>query len=304
MTHLFPGGRRSDSRRPAALLRRAAFAAGLGVALLPLSLRAQDPTPAPVPAPAPAPVSDSVAAPAPAPAPAPVVAPAPAQVVAPMPDYVRQFVITPRGGYVHFDRASSLEAGPSIGIDAQYNFTPAFSVGTNFSFSRANTRGEDFLTTLTYGLPSTGDTTFIFGVRQPVSVVDAQLAAMLHLPAYGRISPFVMGGAGVYVLYLDPDANRGSTRLARPALSAGAGVDVRLSRSAGVRLDVRDQVFTNYDRNRLRPSDSRFQNPRVLEGYALPPAPKRMINNLMLNLGFTFTPRGTDERTGPREEDQ
>ena len=60
----------------------------------------------------------------------------------------------------------------------------------------------------------------------------------------------------------------------------------------------------NYDRERLRPSDNRFRNPRVLEGYPLPPAPKRTLNNLMLNLGFTFTPRGSDEQTGPREEDQ
>ena len=285
MTSLYLGGRRSGSRRPSALLCRAAIAAGAGVALLPLALRAQDPAPTTPPT---------------SPAPTPVAA----QAAAPTSDYVRQFVITPRGGYLHFDRASSLKPGPSIGLDAQYNFTRAFSIGTNFTFSRANTRGEDFLATLTYGLPATGDTTFVFGVRQPVSVVDAQVAAMLHAPTFGRISPFVTGGGGVYVLYLDPDANRGSTRIARPALSAGGGVDVRLTRVAGIRLDVRDQVFLNYDRERLRPTDTRFRNERVLEGYPLPPAAKRTINNFMVSLGFTFTPRGSDEQTGPQEEDQ
>ena len=127
---------------------------------------------------------------------------------------------------------------------------------------------------------------------------------MAHAPTYGRFSPFFLGGAGVYVMYLDPDANRGSTRIARPSLSAGAGVDVRLSRIAGIRLDVRDQVFLNYDREKLRPTDPRFRNSRVLEGYPLPPTPKSTINNFMVSLGFTFTPRGSDEQTGPREEDQ
>lgn len=292
-------------RRSAVLLRGAALAAGVVVALLPLALGAQEPMPTPPsPAPVPAPSPTPVPTPVPAPSSTPDATPVPTPLAAPARDFVRQFVITPRGGYIRFDRASSLRAGPSIGIDAQYNFSRLFSLGTNFTFARANTRGEDFLTTLTYGLSSTGDTTFVFGVQQPVSIVDAQLATMLHVPAYGRFSPFVTGGGGVYILYLDPDANRGSTRIVRPALSVGAGVDVRLSRVAGIRLDVRDQIFTRYDRDRLRPSDSRFQNPRVLEGFALPPESKRTVNNIMVNLGFTFTPRGSDEQTGPREDDQ
>jgi hypothetical protein len=289
MTPLSLGGRQSDSRRPAGLLRRAAIAAGAGMALLPAILLAQDPTPT-----TPSPTTPTT------PAPTPVAA----QVAAPTSDYVRQFVITPRGGYIHYDRASSLKPGAAIGIDAQYHFTPSFSLGTNFTFSRSNTYGEDFLATLTYGLPSVGDTTFIFGVRQPISVVDVQVAGMFHAPTYGRFSPFVMGGGGVYVMYLDPDANRGSARIARPALSAGVGVDVRLSRIAGIRLDVRDQAYLNYDREKLRPTDARFRNSRVLEGYPLPPTPKSTINNFMVSLGFTFTPRGSDEQTGPREEDQ
>jgi hypothetical protein len=287
MTPLSLDGRRSDSRRPADLLRRAAIAVGAGLALLPAVLLAQDPTPTTPTTPT-------------SPAPTPVAA----QAAAPTSDYVRQFVITPRGGYLHYDRASSLKPGPAIGIDAQYNFTRAFSIGTNFTFSRSNTYGEDFLATLTYGIPTVGDTTFIFGVRQPISIVDAQVAAMLHAPSYGRFSPFFLGGGGVYVMYLDPDANRGTKRIARPSLSGGAGVDVRLSRIAGIRLDVRDQVFLNYDREKLRPTDARFRNTRVLEGYPVPPAPKSTVNNIMVSLGFTFTPRGSDEQTGPREEDQ
>ena len=302
MSPLSRGARRSDTRRLALTLGRAALAAGLGSALLlPRSVAAQTP---PVPTPT-APTPDTSSAPTPAPTPAPVVQVA-APVQAPTRDYVRQFVITPRGGYIAFDRATSLEAGAAIGVDAHYTFTPSFSLGTNFTFARANTRGEDFLTALTYGLVATGDTTFIFGVRQPVSVVDAQVAAVLRIPSYGRISPFLTGGGGIYVLYLDPEANIGSTRIVKPAAMGGAGVDVRLSNTAGIRLDVRDMVFFKYDRERLRPSDERFRNPRILEGLALPPTPKKTINNFMFSLGFTFTPQATDERTGPtpREEDQ
>lgn len=302
MTHLPLGARRRNTRRLALILGRATLAAGLGSTfLLPRSASTQTPTPTPVPT---TPAPDS-AAPTPAPTPAPVVQMA-APVQSPVGDHVRQFVITPRGGFVAFDRATSLKGGAAVGLDAQYHFTPAFSLGTNFTFARANTRGEDFLTALTYGLVTTGDTTFIFGVRQPVSVVDAQVAGVLRVPSRGRLSPFVTGGAGVYVLYLDPEANRGSTRIVKPSVMGGVGVDVRVSSTAGIRLDVRDIVFTKYDRERLRPSDDRFRNPLLLEGLALPPTPKRTINNFMFSLGFTFTPRGTDDRTGPAtpEEDQ
>ena len=288
------GVRRISARRAVSLARAgvavAACAVG-GAILLPAAAGAQDTlrTPPAVPTPTPTPTPVPVV---PTPAPAPF-------------DFVRQFVITPRGGYVYFDRASSLKPGPSIGIDAQYLITPTLSVGTDVSFMRSNTRGEDFVTALTYGLVATGDTTFIFNVTQPVSVVDAQLAAVFRTPVVGRMSPFLTGGAGVYALYMDPEVNRGSSRYVRPSLMAGAGIDVRLSQSAGLRLDVRDEIFTSYDRERLRPSDERFRSPRILEGYPQPPAARSVVHNFMFTFGFTFTPQGAEGRTGPpREEDR
>jgi len=298
------GVRRVSARRAVSLARAgvavAACAVGGAILLPAAAASAQDtlrtpPPPPTTPAPTPAPT------PPPTPAPTPtVVVPTPALAPA---EFARQFVITPRGGYVYFDRASSLKPGPAVGLDAQYTLTPSFSIGTNVTFVRSNTRGEDFLTTLTYGLVASGDTTFVFNVTQPVSVVDAQLAGMFRTPTLGRLSPFVTGGAGIYALYMDPEVNRGSSRYVRPSLMAGAGVDVRLSRSAGVRIDVRDQIFTSFDRERLRPSDERFRDALVLEGYPVPPAPKSTVNNFMFTFGFTFTPQGSDERTGPPRED-
>ena len=40
-------------------------------------------------------------------------------------------------------------------------------------------------------------------------------------------------------------------------------------------------------------------------GHSLPPKPKSTLNNFMFSIGFTFSPSGTDDQTGPRvPEDQ
>ena len=246
------------------------------------------------------------ATPAPATPATPATSPAPASSVDRGAVPIHQFVITPRAGYLTFDRAAGLKAGGTLGVDVQYMFTRSFSVGTDFSFARANTRGEDFPAALTYGLASTGDTTFIFNVTQPVSVVDALIAAVYRAPSFGRVSPYVTGGGGIYALYLDPEANNGPKRYVKPSMMAGAGLEFRISRIAGIQLDARDKIFTKYDRDRLRPTDvKRFGNPLYLEGHSLPPKPKSTLNNFMFSIGFTFSPSGTDDQTGPRvPEDQ
>jgi hypothetical protein len=212
------------------------------------------------------------------------------------------FVLTPRLGAINFARAASIERASTIGLDAQYQVTRAFSIGTNFTFGRANTRGEDFLTTLTYGVIGTGDTTLFFNLTQPVSVVDAQLAGTFQLPTTGRFTPFLTAGGGVYAFYLDPEANNGRDKFVGPSATVGGGVKIRFSRTAGVQLDVRNMMLTSYDRDRLRPSDSRFGNPMFGEDFAAPPEARSRINNLMFNIGFNFTPRFRSGSSGAEDE--
>ena len=212
-----------------------------------------------------------------------------AQVVA------RQFLVTPRGGYVTFDRASSIQGSGFVGLDAQYNITRMFAVGLTFLTSRPSTRGEDFVAALSFG-----DTTFLFEVQQPLTVVDVGLAATARLPMAGRFSPFLTGGVGAYTLYFDPQVVAGERRFQRMSATVGGGVNVQLGRQSGIQLDVRDMMFMNYDRSRLNPTQERFANTRFIEDFPRPPSSKDLVHNIVFSIGFSFTPNvgaGDDDET-------
>ena len=77
----------------------------------------------------------------------------------------------------------------------------------------------------------------------------------------------------------------------------GGGVAVQLSSNAGIHFDVRDQIFTKYDRERLRASESRFAETRFPEEFVIPPAPKETLHNIQFSIGFSFTPRMAGEES-------
>ena len=204
----------------------------------------------------------------------------------------RSFTLMPHIGMLRFSTHSGLENAPALGLDARYDLTSRVSLGTSVSLSRANTRGGDFVTALRYGDPSKGDTTLIFRLQQPVTLLDATLNATVSVPSFtSRIEPYVTGGAGLYTFFLDPQANAGTARdFSRLSALLGGGLLVRLSPAAGITADVRDLVLTNFDRSRLAPSDARFRGNVFPEAFPPPPAAKDVVHNLMFSVGFTWTP--------------
>jgi hypothetical protein len=205
----------------------------------------------------------------------------------------RQFTVAPRAGYIRFDRASSIENGGFVGVDAMYNVTSMFSLGASASWARANTRGEDFVAALTFGDPTVGDTTFYFHVTQPLSVVTYEAVGVARLPlAAARLTPFLMAGAGAYTVYMDPQITAGPRKMSHFGASIGGGVEMRLGQRSGLRFDVRDQIFTKFDRDRLNPTDPRFTAIAYPEDFPVPPTAKETLHNLSFSFGFTFTPSG------------
>ena len=199
-----------------------------------------------------------------------------------------RFTITPMGGYIHFDRASSIQSAPTVGLHADYGLTSAIGVGLSFGVSRPKTYGEDFVTSLRYG-----DTaTYLFAVTQPLSVIDAALNLRAQLPVnLGRVSPYVSGGAGLYAIYADPDVSGGENSFSRMSANAGGGLSVRLGERAGLVVDLRDLMFFRYDRTRLDPTQVGFTNTRYPEDVPAPPAAKSTLHNFSINIGFSFAPR-------------
>jgi len=138
-----------------------------------------------------------------------------------------------------------------------------------------------------------------------VSIVEASLNGTLRFPL-GRLTPFVTGGAGVYTMFLDPQVNRGATRFGRLSGNVGGGFAMQLSERAGITLDVRDLIFTDYERARLNPTDGRFQNFQFPTEFQTAPAPKSTVHNFMISLGFMYAPRfgGQTTGAGPEEDTQ
>ncbi|MFN2398038.1 MAG: outer membrane beta-barrel protein [Gemmatimonadaceae bacterium] len=209
----------------------------------------------------------------------------------------RRFAVSPRGGYLSFEKASGLEGTPVIGLDAMYAFNRYFMIGTGLSAARPSTRGQDFIASLTFG-----DTTLLVEVKQPVTLLDVNLAAMLRWPG-ATFSPYFIGSVGSYTLYLDQQVVGSNRKFSKLSATAGVGVNYRVSEGAGLQLDVRDFIFTDYDRDQLNPAAARFANIRFPEDVPVPPAAKKTVHNLMFSLGFSFTPTlagGTpEEETTP-----
>jgi hypothetical protein len=211
-----------------------------------------------------------------------------------------RFTVATRGGYIDFGRNTSLQGAPYIGLDTEYGLKRFFTLGTSIVVSRPNTVPGDFLTTQTYGVGTSGDTTFVYGASQAVSLVNGELLATLRYPM-SRFTPFVSGGFGMYGMFMDPQTNNGERRSNGTSATVGGGLAVRLSERAGIQLDVRNMTLFGFDRRDLDPTGGR--NPYTTlfaEDFSAPPNRSKSVNNLMFTLGFRYVPGG-DVEDGARD---
>lgn len=214
----------------------------------------------------------------------------------------REFSVLPRVGAINFDRASSLQSAPFLGLDAEYHINRFFGIGTTVHVARPDTRPEDFLTTLTFGIPTSGDTTFFYQTGQAITLLEGGLLGALRYPV-GRFTPFLVGSAGYYRTFLDPQINRGARGWDGPSFSFGGGFAVQFSERSGIQLDVRNLVLTDYEAVSLEPSLGRNPNIFFEEDFANPPARKSSVNNLVFSLGFRYVPGVGSGRDAPVDPD-
>lgn len=199
----------------------------------------------------------------------------------------RQFQIGPRAGTIGYDDASGIERGGLLGVDATYFLTPNFGIGFLLDLSRPETDGSFFPAELTIQ-----DTTFVYQVTQPLTIINGQVEGVFALNA-GRLSPFVTAGIGSYRIYLDPQVAGGPRSFTNVSYSIGGGVNLRVGESSGFRVEVRDQVFSKFDRDRLNPVNPRFSPSRYPDLVSPPVAAKSTIHNIALLLAFSFVPAAT-----------
>lgn len=211
------------------------------------------------------------------------------------PSMASRVLLIPRGGYINYATNTAIKGAPMVGLDVRYNANRFFSVSPSLTVSQPRTDGNYFPAALFYG-----DTlTQLFRVTQPLTVLDAALTGVARVADLGRVSPYAMGGVGVYTLYLDPQVNNGSRRISHMSYTAGAGLNFRISERTGLVLDVRDIIFTNYDRDRINPVGASASAFRYLDDFpkARPQGGATSMNNFAFSLGFTFIPAGSGVTT-------
>ncbi len=207
------------------------------------------------------------------------------------------FRVGPRLGFITYDDDTGLESGALIGLDGMYRLSPNLGIGFMLDVSRPSTDSSFFPAEMSFG-----DTTFIFGVKQPLTVVRAAVAGEFRLG--GNLSPFISGSIGAYRISLDPQAARGPITFTELGLSIGGGLEFSTSDQTSVRLEIHDFVFTNFDRSRLdvtrrtgtvstRTTTQGFNPVRFPDVLpALEPF-DGTAHNISFAVAFSFTPGGS-----------
>lgn len=207
----------------------------------------------------------------------------------------RRFNVGVHGGAYRFDKATGLEQSAGFaGIDATYQLP-------TIDLARKIEPGIGFY--VTAALPTTdytqfplvafdyGDTTFINGVSQRVQLFEYGLQGTLGT-TISKFRLYALGGAGFYTMRLDPRQEKLKT-FNEPALQVGGGINWIVSRTLGVRAEVRNSTWTSYDRNRLDPTVSYIRDTRVRDILPPPAAPKTSVQNLRFGLVFSYVPGGS-----------
>jgi len=195
------------------------------------------------------------------------------------------FEIGPRLGYVKWQEETGIENAAMLGVDAIYRISSRVGLGVRFDVARPGTDNQYFAAEMSFG-----DTTLIFAVVQPLTVL--QYAVQAQVETGGTFSVFAKGGAGGRTISLDPQAARGRVSTTDWAFNAGGGIRFRAGGGTSVLLEVQDLIYPNFARNDLNPVEGRFQPKRFPDVVPLQPEFDGTAHNIYASLSFIFTPGG------------
>ena len=202
-----------------------------------------------------------------------------------------RFQVGPRLAWLNFAEKSGMKSSGLVGVDALYYLTGNLGIGFSIDFSRPQTDGAYHPVEFSFG-----DTTLIYQASYPVTVFQYQLLGIYSLGGGGRFSPYVIGGLGQYRFFIDPQTAAAATQFSHMVMTVGGGVNIRLGENAGLRLEVRDFMYSGYDLNEVDAVNPRFAPRRFPEVARVPNdecyRSTCRLNNLQLGFGFTFVPGG------------
>ena len=213
-----------------------------------------------------------------------------------------RFRITPSFGAMRFDRTSALSSTDeglsqiwaSAGLAASYDVSTNFRAGIYFEYQRPTTSPDYY----PYALFRTGNDFQLYAVSQIVSVLQYGVDGAYTLPVLERFGPYVKAGIGRHAVYPDVQASNSTEHIVGTHYLLGAGFNYAASSSIGVRFELADFMWADWDRDDLNPVDPAFQNTTFPEDNpdGINWEKPGIIHNLRLALGVTFTPGGGGTR--------
>jgi hypothetical protein len=209
---------------------------------------------------------------------------------------------TPQVGFTLYDDATPFKNAPFVGGEIAYNLNPMLRFGFGLGVARPIVDGSYY--PLFFFRPHV-DTTMLFQVGQQVTQVNyaAHLSAGTAL---GMANVYGLAGVGGYTFFLDRQvmytAERvgAANRFSGLLVPLGVGLGFNFGETAAIRLEARNDMMMNFDREVFNPVEPRFQN-RCSPGFdpmdycwadanATPPEAKDTNHNLRFILGFELVP--------------
>lgn len=208
------------------------------------------------------------------------------------------------GAYT-YDNATPFETSAFVGGELHHPIGRFLSVGGMVTFARPRVDGSYFPPAL---FQVSADTLILFDVGQQVSQVS--YAALLSAGTWlGRAQIYAQAGVGGYTFFIDSQSGDqlrragGETSVTNLLVPVGAGVTYMLGDRAGIRLDVKDEIFTSFDRDAFNVVAADFRNVCGVEHQQnvsicfpernpSPPEAKSTNHNFRFSVGFEFLPGG------------
>ena len=209
-----------------------------------------------------------------------------------------RFQVTPAFGVMRFDRTSSLSSSKTGlsrlwgygGLSALYRVRSGIRAGLYIEGGRVTADPFYFpLVLLRYNQNYKLDS-----LSQRVVVLSYGLAATFDLPLGGKLGPYLRAGVGRHSVFPDVQHTGTTATITGAEFSVGGGMGYKTGGGGLVRLELVDNMWSKWDRDRLNPTALAYQNTLFPEdnpdgvGWAKP----SIIHNIRLMLGFTFTPSG------------
>jgi hypothetical protein len=222
-----------------------------------------------------------------------------------------RFTVTPVVGTIRFDDASALANKkadndgaftenvftPTVGLSADYKFARQIGLGFYFEAARPQTRGDYFPSLL-----------LNFGQNAELRTISQRVTLMMYglqgtaTFGVGRLQPFVSGGAGFVTINGDPQQNDRNASFSNTQFQFGGGIGYAVSGRTSLRVDVRDFVFTGWDRDELYPVNPDFQNTLFPAANGDAPSAKSTVHNIRIAIGFSYVPRAVSPADEGNEE--